>query len=277
MVSYTIVVGASRGIGIEWVRQLSEDKNNEVFAIVRTPTNTTRLNELAASRSNIYVVKGDFVDAESLAAAAVEVGKITGGKLEVLINNGASTIGSFREITSFPSSKTTSSKACVPIHLHTRGGPLTLFRRDQIRINALGPAHAANAFLPLLRAGERKMIVNLSTGAGDLDMVLASNYSFSAALNMFNVLFAGALREEGFTVLAISPGFVDTGDKAPPTPEQLPFIAKMVEEFKRVSPQWDGKPISPETSVKMMREVLAKTGPPDTGAFVSHFGDKRWL
>ena len=80
---------------------------------MRTPANATKLAELAATRTNVTVVKGDLVDPTSLKvspsyhihsallissltgslfrrkAAAAEGGRKTGGKLDYLINNGA--------------------------------------------------------------------------------------------------------------------------------------------------------------------------------------------
>lgn len=88
---------------------------------------------------------------------------------------------------------------------------------NQFRTNVIGVTNAINAFLPLLRAGTSKKIVAISTGAGDLEfarltgMSRNSPYPISkAALNMAVVQFALALKPEGFTVLALSPGAVNT-------------------------------------------------------------------
>ena len=51
----------------------------------------------------------------------------------------------------------------------------------------------------------------------------------------------------------------------------------LVPLFQKHSPHWDGVPLTPEVSVRMMRDVISKMGPEDTGAFVSHFGSKQWL
>lgn len=50
----------------------------------------------------------------------------------------------------------------------------------------------------------------------------------------------------------------------------------MVKQFQKVYPNWTGA-ITPETSVKMMLDVIYKWEPKDTGAFVSHHGNKEWL
>ena len=61
------------------------------------------------------------------------------------------------------------------------------------------------------------------------------------------------------------------------TPEEVEGFKGMVAMFKKHSPHWDGVPLTAETSVKMMRAVIDKTGPKDTGAFLSHFGTQQWL
>ena len=66
-------------------------------------------------------------------------------------------------------------------------------------------------------------------------------------------------------------------EKLAATPQELEGYAAMIKQFKRAYPDWDGKPISPETSVKLMLDVISKVEPKDSGTFVSHFGNKQWL
>ena len=61
------------------------------------------------------------------------------------------------------------------------------------------------------------------------------------------------------------------------TAEELEGFAKMVALFKTQAPDWDGLPLTPETSVRLMREVIAKAGPQESGAFVSQYGNQKWL
>lgn len=51
----------------------------------------------------------------------------------------------------------------------------------------------------------------------------------------------------------------------------------MVKTFQIGYPDWNGLPISPEESVKMMLNVFDKLELKDSGAFVSHKGNKEWL
>jgi NAD(P)-dependent dehydrogenase (short-subunit alcohol dehydrogenase family) len=71
----------------EYITQLSSNPSNTIFALVRSPTSSTKLNTLAASNKNVHVVQGDITSIEQLKKAAEEIGKVTGGGLDVLVNN----------------------------------------------------------------------------------------------------------------------------------------------------------------------------------------------
>ena len=69
----------------------------------------------------------------------------------------------------------------------------------------------AQKFLPLVRNGEGKTIVNISSEAGSLsthnDYINRYDYCMSkAALNMQSVILQRYLRPEGIRVVAIHPG-----------------------------------------------------------------------
>ena len=90
----------------------------------------------------------------------------------------------------------------------------------QFRTNVVGVAHTINAFLPLLRAGQTKKVITISTGLAATDVVLISGFNVNpqypiskAAVNMLVAEYAVSLRDEGFTFLAISPGVVNTAEK----------------------------------------------------------------
>ena len=81
----------------------------------------------------------------------------------------------------------------------------------------IGVTHTINAFLPLLRAGKTKRILIVTSSMGSPEFarttqyVEAPCYSISkSALNMVIVKFAAALKDEGFVVLGVSPGLVNT-------------------------------------------------------------------
>ncbi|KAJ7448017.1 hypothetical protein FB451DRAFT_1411581 [Mycena latifolia] len=242
-----VVTGAARGLGLEFVNQLSADGNNTVFALVRSKSSASGLTDLA--RPNVTVLEGDITDTESLKAAASAVAEATGGKLDYLINNAAA---------------------------------LEQDLLENFRVNLFGTIHATNAFLPLLRAGTAKKIITLSSCVGDVSFTTALGnpgqvgYSVSkATLNMAVAKFAVALKPEGFVVLAISPGLVNTVT-TPLTPQQQKEVAIFREKLAVLAPDFKG-PITPRTSVEMMLEVIYRWRVEDTGAFVSHHGNQEWL
>nr|VWP01196.1 Adenylate cyclase [Ganoderma boninense] len=68
MPSYA-VVGASRGIGLEYVRQLASRSDAVVFAVVRSPETSTHLKDVAAGFKNIHIIAGDVTDHSTLEAS----------------------------------------------------------------------------------------------------------------------------------------------------------------------------------------------------------------
>ncbi|KAH9939729.1 NAD(P)-binding protein [Epithele typhae] len=267
MPSY-VIVGASRGIGLEFVNTLSKSKDNVVFGIVRSPETVAALNALAAAQPNVHVVKGDYTDVASLTAAADAVGKVTGGTLDVLINSGAIQFcaNTFSKITEYPSPAALDADFLMGL-----------------QANALGPAHATNAFLPLLRAGPTKKVAALTSPTSDAALVARSGFGLNcfykaakAALNVVMADFAVALREEGFAVVAISPGVVNTFTPNPDDepPEGLKGVCAL---FKKYAPEWDGRIMKPAESVRCMLEVIDRLTPEDSGATLGHHGKKEWL
>jgi len=268
MSSYA-VTGASRGIGIEFVRQLSSNAANTVFALVRNVQGATYLQELANSRSNVYIINADLTDNDTLKAAAFEVGQKTGGSLDCLINNAAT----------------------IPTHranykLSEYAGQEDLLNKDfvdNIQVNVIGIIQTVNAFLPLLKRGKVKKVISLTSAVGDIDFTIKSGftgitpYSVSkAGVNMVNAKYANEFREDGFLFLAISPGVVNTSLNKP-TDEDMVKIIELMECFKKGAPNWNGQPVAPKESVESMLRVIDGFTAADTGAFVSHFGNKDWL
>ncbi|KAJ7182775.1 hypothetical protein C8R43DRAFT_868266 [Mycena crocata] len=262
MPSY-VITGAARGIGLEFVIQLSADSQNTIFAVVRSKTTATRL--IALPQENITVLEADITDPKALDATS-EVAKATDGKLDILINNAALVAQPAGEtLDSFPSPEELEKDLI-----------------DNFKVNTVGVVHTINAFLPLLRKGAMKKVISLSTGLADAEYAVRTGaeayapYSISkAALNMAVAKYAVHLKAEGFTFLALSPGLVNTST-SPPTAEQIENFKKLVAKIKTFTPDFEG-PISPETSVKMQLDVINRWTVEDTGAFVSHFGNKQWV
>ncbi|RHZ60695.1 uncharacterized protein CDV56_105552 [Aspergillus thermomutatus] len=88
---------------------------------------------------------------------------------------------------------------------------------ETFHTNVTGTHNVTRAFLPLLREGQRKLVVNISTTLGS--MTLAPVYKLApapaykitkAALTMLTVQYAQDYASEGFTFLAVSPGWLQT-------------------------------------------------------------------
>ncbi|KZT75055.1 NAD(P)-binding protein [Daedalea quercina L-15889] len=266
MPSYAIT-GAARGIGYEFVRQLSAQPGNVVFGLIRSKSTAGNLFELAKNASNIHVLQADVADSQAVKEAAAEVAKITGGTLDCLINNAAFLEVEHRNYTfdTYPEEY------------------LAQDMNKSFEVNVLGVIYTTNAFLPLIQQGSMKKVLTLSSGMGDLDGVReiginsAGPYSVSkAAVNMVMVKYAARFKDEGIVFLTISPGLVNTL-QGPPSPAIVQELSLLTKLLKKVYPNWSGKPLEPEESVRLQLEILERATIKDSGAFVSHHGNKQWV
>ncbi|KAJ7837398.1 hypothetical protein B0H14DRAFT_2362414 [Mycena olivaceomarginata] len=265
MSSY-VITGASRGIGLEFVRQLSANSENKVFALVRNKATAIKLKNLA--RNNITILEADVTDGKALQLAAAEVSKATDNKLDYLINNAGSSTDPGLTLDQFPSPEAV-EKDLV----------------ENFKSNAVSVVHSTNAFLPLLKNGSTKRVLTLGSGLGDLDLTLTSGttsragYSIAkAALNLIVAKYAAQYKAEGFVFLCISPGVVDTSADATSEPS-AGTVAENTSLFKTIAtslPNFKG-PITPEESVKLQLELLNRWTVEETGAFVSQHGNKEWV
>ncbi|KZT50164.1 NAD(P)-binding protein [Calocera cornea HHB12733] len=251
MPSY-VVAGASRGLGLEFVKQLLA-KGNLVFALARNPDKSAGLLALKGEK-NLHIFKADVTKPAELRAAAAETAKITGGSLDVLINNAAymSFVNNFNAIDEYESDEA-----------------LAKSFNNHWDTNVLGVVYTTNAFIPLLARGQLKKVLTLSSGMGDPAFILDTEFDWSVAysvskcaLEMVNVKYAAKYKKEGWTFLAISPGVVDTAEDAP--------------KFSKAAPHWTG-PITATESVHKMLAILDQTSADKSGTFVSHHGNREWL
>lgn len=215
-----LVTGANRGIGMEFVRQLKQ-QGHTVLATARDPEAAAELRALATR-----VIPLDVVDPASIASLPTRMGH---QPIDVLLNNAG------------VSSLTKTLASCDPADL-TR----------TFAVNAIGPILVTAAMLPQLRAGAGKRIIHITSQLGSItNNTGGSTYAYrgsKAALNQMNRTLALELAPDGFTCIAIHPGWVLTDMGGPHA--HLP----------------------PEKSVSSMLAVFDKLSPADNGRFLNYDG-----
>ncbi|KAG9494897.1 hypothetical protein J7337_013126 [Fusarium musae] len=272
MPSY-LITGTSRGLGFEFVRQLSADPNNTVIGFVRNKKATEeKIQRELPGRSNIHTIQGEIQKLEDVKNLVKEVSQITGGSLDYIIANAA-----------------LQSEWSAHNPIGVLGEEPERLEEDMLesfKINTLGNIHLFNLALPLIRKGQAKKVISISSGMADPDFI--TNFSIAdgapytiskGALNIAVAKFDAQFRKEGILFMAISPGLVATQDTSNlDTEEQLHGVRDMVAAFKGYAPHWEGA-ISPEESATAVLSVINKASieAGNGGSFVSHYGNKQWL
>ncbi|XVF23041.1 hypothetical protein REPUB_Repub13aG0003700 [Reevesia pubescens] len=217
----SMVQGASRGIGLEFVKQLLEkNEKGHVIATCRNPTRATGLLELEnqfAQRLNILPLD---VTLESTIEDSAKSITETYGSLNLLIN--ASGILS---IPSVLQPETTLSK------VHKSSMMLAY------EVNAVGPILVIKHMWPLLKAGggfgtERDVAVvaNLSARVGSIgDNRLGGWHSYRASKAALNQL-EFARKKDPVACILLHPGTVDT-DLSRPFQRNVPADKLFTKEF----------------------------------------------
>ena len=122
---------------------------------------------------------------------------------------------------------------------------------EVLRVNVLGAAAVAEAFVENVAASERRTIAFMSSRLGSIAETSGHTLPYAtskAALNMLARGFSISLKPRGILVLALHPGWVRTDMGGP------------------------GAPLEPEESVRGLRKVIAGSKQQDSGKFLSHDG-----
>ena len=199
-----LITGADKGLGLSLARVFLK----RGFCVFAGQYGTSdALSQLADQFPDQFrAVRQDVTDLASVTESARQVGEKTDG-LDILINNaGVHVVDSQRPL----------------MELNLADGHL----QAMMEVNGFGPLRVTQQFLPLLRKGRRKCIVNISSEAGSIgDCCRESWFGYcmsKAALNMESQLLQRFLKPEGFKVLAIHPGWMRTdmgGPKADLDPD----------------------------------------------------------
>ncbi|KAF2682326.1 NAD(P)-binding protein [Lentithecium fluviatile CBS 122367] len=274
MPSY-VVTGVSRGIGWAFLKQLSSDSTNTVIGIVRNkPATDKRVAEELTERSNITILQADMTDYDAIKKAAQDSAKITGGSIDYIIANAALV------------SQWDAYDGIGTLGAHPE--ELTEQFHGLMDTNVLGTVHLYNLFMPQILKGKTRKVIVISSGMADTDLVndyeieLAPLYATSkAAVNMITAKYNAQYKKDGVLFLSICPGMVEVGHFShisTAKPEEQAALLGMIEKFKRYEPTFEG-PITPEESVKAVLSVIesASVEKGYGGAYLSHFGTKRWI
>ncbi|KAF2969052.1 hypothetical protein GQX73_g4478 [Xylaria multiplex] len=271
MPSY-VITGVSKGLGFEFLRQLSQDPTNLVIGIVRNKASTdNRIAVELTGRPNIHILQADITDYNALQKAAIDAAKITGGSLDYLVAN-AGYVSHW--------------DAYDPIGvLGEKPQELEEDLMKCLKINVMANVHLFNLFTPLVLKGTAKKVITLSSGQGDLDLInefeieVAALYSISkAAMNVAVAKFNAQYQKQGVLFISISPGVAEVGHFKDATPRQKEGLGGMLQKFQQYNPDFRG-PMSPEASVRAVISVWEKASVQngDGGSFVSHYGNKKWI
>ncbi|WP_172300395.1 SDR family NAD(P)-dependent oxidoreductase [Pseudoruegeria sp. HB172150] len=192
-----LVTGGTRGIGRQVVADLAA-KGYTVFLGCRSlEAGISAAAELADQPGEVVPIVIDVTDDAGIAAAAETV-REKAGRLDVLVNN-AGISGDWQK----PAEATRDTM------------------RQVYETNVYGPIAVTRAMMPLLRESASKTVVNVTSELGSLGEHSNPDFAYGwvdslpycsskAALNAFTVLLAKQLRQEGFRVNSVNPGFTAT-------------------------------------------------------------------
>jgi NAD(P)-dependent dehydrogenase (short-subunit alcohol dehydrogenase family) len=195
-----LVSGANRGIGREIARQLAV-RGHYVLLGSRDPSAGEReAEQIAAEGGRVSVVELDVSDQAGVDRALRDAERDP-GRLDVLVNNA----GIYGD----------------PIG----AADYDLERAHEvIEVNVFGPWRLIQAALPLLRRSPHPRIVNLSSGAGQLDEMGGGRAAYRISKTALNALTRTvAADERGILVNSVCPGWVRTdmgGEGAPRSVEE---------------------------------------------------------
>jgi NAD(P)-dependent dehydrogenase (short-subunit alcohol dehydrogenase family) len=222
-----LITGSNRGLGLEFCRQYAE-QGWHVIACARNPDDAFDLNKLAGRHSNVQLESLDVADFSQIDALSW---KLEEQPIDVLINNA----GIYPDCGSNGFGK-------LDYQAWT----------NAFIINTEAPLKMAEAFLPQLMRGNKKLIANVSSLMGSMADNGSGGSIFyrssKAALNAAMKTLAIDLKNQSVGVLIFHPGWVKTDMGGP------------------------NALIDTETSIAGMRKLIDNFSLDQTGSFVKYDG-----
>jgi NAD(P)-dependent dehydrogenase (short-subunit alcohol dehydrogenase family) len=240
-----LVVGASQGIGLGFVRQwLSDDRRGTVYGTYRRPESAQGLLALAEKYPNLICLPMDVTEEDSIAAAIAQIQAHTPALHRVVYCVGVLHDGDFQPEKSL---RQITSENLV----------------RSFQTNAVGAALLAKHLLPLLKHDQPSLFAAISAKVGSMgDNRLGGWYGYRASKAALNMLIKTAAleyaRRSPNTILALlHPGTTDT---------------RLSEPFQRgVPPE---KLFTVERTVAQLVAVMDGLTPADSGEFFSWDGTR---
>ena len=227
-----LVTGASRGLGLEMVRQFVGD-GWRIYACCRTPETATDLAALAArSDGAITLHTLDVSKPEQIGALADE---FRGTPIDMLVNN-AGLLGCSIDAMEPAAFGSIDYDAWMQVH----------------EINTMAPLRVTEAFVDHVAASEKKLLLFMSTHMGCItELADGGLYPYRSSKAALNLLVKGLsidLAPRGVRTLAVHPGWVVTDMGGPDAP------------------------VNKVDSIAGIRQVVANYGGGQTGRFYQYDG-----
>ncbi len=227
-----LITGANRGIGLEYVRQLAKT-GESVIATARKPEQASELQALANTSTRVRIEELNLEDRSSVTALGERLGDVA---IDVLLNNAGLYGGSWDD----------------SAHRQSNDNMDYDLWEQIMRVNVLAPFQMVQVLRANLSAGQRKLIINMSSDLGSIaNNTQGQSYAYrssKAALNMVTKGLSVELADQGMTVISMAPGWTQT-------------------DLGGTSAQW---PV--EESVANQLKVIAGLSSQDNGRFIDLLG-----
>lgn len=197
-----IVTGASKGIGLEWCRQLALLGYKVILTARNLDQAILAAEELNEQELVIYPRKLDVTDENDISDLYAWTENMF-GRVDLIINNAG--------INSGTRAKGNKSVQIANLSIDHLSKSEVL---SMVDVNALSPILFANAFRPLLKRSSKPIVLNLGSWLGSISLKnTGGNYSYAlskSALNMMNRAFAFDVRSENIVSVIVNPGWTRT-------------------------------------------------------------------
>jgi len=236
-----LITGASSGIGLELVKQLTS-RGDKVFATCRKrESSSTGVDIISSLTGDITILEGiDVADDGVIELLKTSPALADGDKIDVIVHNAGSLSGT-RDV---PKTELMAEQKLERVSMERM--------RAAFEVNTLGPLRVQQAMMGRIASPGGKVAI-ISTGFASIgDNTSGGNYGYrssKAAVNMIAKSLSCDLKDEEISVAAIAPGFVAT--EFGPGKEQMS--------------QWGAMPV--ERSVEGIINVLDKMSMDNTGKF----------